>query len=118
MKSYKHLLEPLVMPNGVVLKNRLLSSNALPHFLQGPETWINDPILVYEAQVARNAAIVTMGDWTDPNQHTGMHHGDGCHFPSWNMADPSVENSIALYCDVLHMQGSKALMSLMAMMVP
>lgn len=62
--------------------------------------------------MARNAAIVTMGDWTDPNQHKG-HHGDGCHFPSWNMDDPSVENSIALYCDVIHMQGSKALMSLM-----
>lgn len=111
--KYQHLLAPMVMPNGVVLKNHLLSSNALPHFLQGPETWLNDPILVYQAQVARNAAIVTMGDWTDPNQHSGMHHGDGCHFPSFNMADPSVENSIALYCDVLHMQGSKALMSLM-----
>lgn len=113
MKDYKHLLAPLVLPNGVVLKNRLLSSNALPHFLQGPETWLGDPILVYQAQVARNAAVVTIGDWTDPNQHTGMHNGDGCHFPSFNMDDPSVENSIALYCDVLHMQGSKALMSLM-----
>ena len=111
--KYQHLLAPMVMPNGVVLKNHLLSSNALPHFLQGPETWLNDPILVYQAQVARNAAIVTMGDWTDPNQHSGMHHGDGCHFPSFNMADPSVENSIALYCDVLHMQGTKAMMSLM-----
>lgn len=111
--KYQHLLAPMVLPNGVILKNRLLSSNALPHFLQGPETWLNDPILVYQAQVARNAAIVTLGDWTDPNQHTGMHHGDGCHFPSFHMDDPSVENSIALYCDVLHMQGSKALMSLM-----
>ena len=80
--KYQHLLAPMVMPNGVVLKNHLLSSNALPHFLQGPETWLNDPILVYQAQVARNAAIVTMGDWTDPNQHSGMHHGDGCHFPA------------------------------------
>ena len=111
--KYQHLLAPMVMPNGIILKNHLLSSNALPHFLQGPETWLNDPILVYQAQIAKNAAIVTMGDWTDPNQHSGMHHGDGCHFPSFNMADPSVENSIALYCDVLHMQGTKAMMSLM-----
>lgn len=33
MNKYEHLLRPLVLHNGVVLKNRLLSSNALPHFL-------------------------------------------------------------------------------------
>ena len=112
MKTYSHLLEPVIMPNGVVLKNRLLSSNALPHFLQGPETWMNDPIFVYQARVARNAAVVTIGDWSNPNQHKGR-QGDSVHFPSFDLTDPSVENSIALYCDVLHMQGAKALMSLM-----
>ena len=33
--KYQHLLAPMVMPNGVVLKNHLLSSNALPHFSSG-----------------------------------------------------------------------------------
>ena len=112
MGKYEKLLEPFVLPNGVVLKNRLLSSNALPHFLQGPETWMNDPILVYQAKIACNAAIVTLGHWTDPDQHSGKHHGDGAHMPSFNIKDPSVENSLSLYCDILHMYGAKATMSM------
>lgn len=111
MGKYDNILQPITIGN-IVLKNRLISSNALPHFLQGPETWINDPIMVYQANVAKNAAIVTMGNWTDPNQHTGMHHGDGCHFPSFDIRDPSVENSICLYCDIIHMYGAKATMSM------
>lgn len=35
MNKYEHLLRPLVLPNGVVLKNRLLSSNASAAFSAG-----------------------------------------------------------------------------------
>ena len=111
MGKYENILKPIKIGN-VVLKNRLISSNALPHFLQGPETWVNDPIMVFQANVAKNAAIVTIGHWFDPDQHSGKHHGDGCHFPSFDISDPSVENSLALYCDIIHMYGAKATMSM------
>lgn len=110
--EYKNLLKPLVIGK-TVLKNRLLSSNALPHFLQGPETWLNDPIMIYQANIAKNAAVVTIGSWTQADQHKGGRRGDSVHFPSFDMSDPSVDNSLALYCDVLHMYGTKATISLM-----
>ena len=106
MAKYENLLKPVRIGKNVVLKNRLLSSNGLPHFLQGPETWPNDPIMLYQAQIAKNAAIVTIGNWTNLKQRESR--GDGGHFPMFNIKDPAVENSLALYCEVIHMYGAKA----------
>ena len=36
MSHYPHLLQPLKVGN-VYLKNRMVSTNALPHYLMGPE---------------------------------------------------------------------------------
>ncbi len=113
MGKYQHLLEPVIIGETILLKNRLLSSNALPHFLQGPETWPNDPVMIYQQNIARNgAAIVTIGDWSNPDQHKG-HGGDSVHFPSFDMTDPSVENYLAQYIEGIHFYGSKATISLM-----
>jgi len=106
MAKYENLLKPVRIGKNVVLKNRLLSSNGLPHFLQGPENWPNDPIMLYQAQIAKNAAIVTIGNWTNLKQRESR--GDGAHFPMFNIKDPAVENSLALYCEVIHMYGAKA----------
>ena len=114
MSKYEHLLQPIRIGNNVLLKNRMLSSNALPHFLQGPETWPNDPVMIYQQNIARNgAAIVTIGNWNNPDQHKG-HSGDSVHFPSFDMNDASVENYIAQYIEGIHFYGSKATISLMA----
>ena len=40
-RKYKHIMSPLKVGN-VILKSRLLSANALPHFLQGPELYPSD----------------------------------------------------------------------------
>ena len=45
-KKYKHILSPLKVGN-VILKSRLLSANALPHFLQGPELYPSDAVVDY-----------------------------------------------------------------------
>jgi len=45
-RKYKHILSPLKVGN-VVLKSRLLSANALPHFLQGPELYPSDAVVDY-----------------------------------------------------------------------
>ena len=114
MGKYENLLRPLRIGKNVLLKNRMLSSNALPHFLQGPEQWPNDPVMIYQQNIARNgAAIVTIGNWNNPDQHKGR-SGDSVHFPSFDMTDPSVENYIAQYIEGIHFYGSKATISLMA----
>ena len=36
MKKYSHLLSPVWIGN-VILKNRMISTNSMPHYLMGPE---------------------------------------------------------------------------------
>ena len=98
--QYSHILSPVKIGN-IVLKSRLLSANALPHFLQGPETYPADPIVCHLQNVARaGAAVVTFGDWTNPNQRKGF--GDGVHFPMFDKTDPSLENYMTQLAEAVH----------------
>ena len=104
-RKYKHILSPLKVGN-VILKSRLLSANALPHFLQGPELYPSDAVVDYLVGLAKNgAAIVTIGDWTNLKQREGF--GDGCHFPMWDTRDPALENALTLMVDQIHFYGAK-----------
>lgn len=95
------------------MKSRLLSANALPHFLQGPETYPADPIVCHLQNVARaGAAVVTFGDWTNPNQRKGF--GDGVHFPMFDKTDPSLENYMTQLAEAVHFYGSKITLGYMA----
>lgn len=72
MKFYKHILSP-VKVGGLVLKNRFVSSDSLPHFLQGSELFPNDQVINHVVSQAKNgAAVVTFADWTNPNQRTSF----------------------------------------------
>ena len=72
MSHYPHLLQPLKVGN-VYLKNRMASTNALPHYLMGPERFPAESVIQHVASCARNgAAIVCFGDWADPNQRTAI----------------------------------------------
>ncbi len=104
-RKYKHITSPLKIGN-VILKSRLLSANALPHFLQGPELYPSDAVVDYLVNLAKNgAAIVTIGDWTNLQQREGF--GDGCHFPMWDTRDPALENALTLMVDQIHFYGAK-----------
>lgn len=110
MSKYSHIMQPIKLGN-IVLKSRLLCANALPHFLQGPETWPADPIMFYLSNIAKNgAAVVTFGDWTKKTQRIGS--GDGVHFPMFNTDDPSTENYLAQLTEAIHFYGSKAIVSI------
>ncbi len=104
-RKYKSILSPLKI-GSVILKSRLLSANALPHFLQGPELYPSDAVVDYLVGLAKNgAAIVTIGDWTNLSQREGF--GDGCHFPMWDTRDPALENTLTLMADQIHFYGAK-----------
>ncbi len=110
--KYTHLLSP-VRVGSHVLKNRFVSGNALPHFLQGPETYPAEPLINHVVSVARNgAAIVTIADWTNPQQRESFNE-DGRRFPMFDLSDPSVENYVAQMTDQIHYYDSLASLALM-----
>lgn len=114
---YCHLLSPLRIRN-VVLKNRMLASNALPHFLQGPETFPSEQVIAHVANLAKNgAAIVTFGDWTDSNQCHSFNE-DGKRFPMYDIANPSLQNYLSQLVDAVHFYDSRVSLALRPIVLP
>ena len=107
---YKHLLSPLKVGNNV-LKNRLLSSNSMPHFLQGPEPYPSEAVIKYMANIARNgAAIVTVSDWSNDTQRV-IPAGEVCRFPMYDFKDPSLDNYMQKLSEAVHSYDSKIILA-------
>ena len=113
MSHYPHLLAPVKIGN-VVLRNRMVATNALPHFLQGPETFPTDQIIEHVAGLARNgAAVVQFADWSNPEQRIAF-NPDGKRFPMYDLSDPSVHNYLCQLAAAVHFYGSKISLAVMA----
>ncbi len=113
IKKYSHLLAP-VKVGGLTFKNRLISGNALPHFLQGSEDFPAEPVINHVVNVARNgAAVVTFADYTNMAQRESPNE-DGKRFPMFHLdSDPSVENYICQLADQVHYYNSYISLALM-----
>lgn len=137
--KYSHLLSPLKIGN-VVLKNRMLSTMALPHMLQGPENFPSDAIKSFYANLAKNgAAIVTCRrieatpigkppramenkpmvaasrTYRLPTKEIRAGAGGGRVGPppQQNLIDnPGIQNSFAQVADAIHFYGGKASVAL------
>jgi 2,4-dienoyl-CoA reductase-like NADH-dependent reductase (Old Yellow Enzyme family)/thioredoxin reductase len=104
---YSHLLSPLKIGN-VILKNRMIQSRSLPHFLQGPETFPSEAVISHYAGVARNgAAVVTVRD-SEGMSDRKMLVGDNAHMCMWDPDDPAVQNYLAQLVEGIHFYDSKA----------
>lgn len=114
--KYSYLLSPLKIKNHV-LKNRIIAPQALPHYLQGPETFPADTVITHVSNIARNgAAIVTFNSWWDTDQRKAG--GAASHFPMFDFDDPSVESYISLLTDTIHFYDSLASVLLLPMEMP
>ena len=112
MSNYTHLLSPLKVGN-VFLKSRMVSGNALPHYLQGPETFPSESVIHHVSSIAKNgAAIVTFADWTDQNQRHAL-DPPSRRFPMYDLEDPSVLNYISQLADAVHFYNSKISVGIM-----
>ncbi len=111
--KYQHILSPIQVGN-LVLKNRLIAGNSLPHFLMGPEDYPAESVIDHVATIAKNgAAVVAFADWTNPTQRESFNE-DGKRFPMFRLDDdPSVENYICQLADRIHYYGSYASIALM-----
>ncbi len=114
---YKHLLSP-VKVGGIVLKNRFVSGNSLPHFLQGPETFPSEQVIQHMVDMAKNgAAIVTFADWTNKDQRQSLNE-DGKRFPMYDADDPSMENYLCQMADQVHYYNSRISIAMMPFLGP
>jgi 2,4-dienoyl-CoA reductase-like NADH-dependent reductase (Old Yellow Enzyme family)/thioredoxin reductase len=107
INKYAHLLSPIKIGN-VILKNRMMMTRGLPHFLQGPETFPAESVISHYGGVARNgAAYVTV------KGHEGMCDrkalfGDHAHMVMWDAEDQGVQNYLAQVAEAIHFYDSKA----------
>lgn len=110
--KYKTLLSPIRIGN-VVLKNRLISTNASPHFLQGPETYPADPLMTYVRNIAKGgASMIMFGEWANPFQRQ-IGPDDSRRMQNFDLSDPSVENYLCQLAEDVHFYDAKLCVSLM-----
>ena len=116
-QKYSMLLSPIEV-GGHVLKNRMVSSNSLPHFLMGPEPYPSQQVINHLSGVAKNgASIVTFADYNDPNQRNAFNE-DGRRFPMFDFNDPSLDNYLCQLSDQVHYFNSLISICLMPFLSP
>jgi 2,4-dienoyl-CoA reductase-like NADH-dependent reductase (Old Yellow Enzyme family)/thioredoxin reductase len=112
---YSHLLSPVKIRN-TVIKNRLIHTVGIPHFLQGPETWPSDVYREYYARFARNGAaiVVVPGVVVSSASGTGRPvsrkgtYQDSAHMERFDASDPACENYFDQIIEAVHACGSLA----------
>ena len=101
---FPHLMGP-VQAGSLLLKNHMIATCCLPHFLQGSENFPSESILAFVEDIAKaGAAIVTIPDRFDNTRMLPLE--DVCRAPCWDSSDPSVGNYLSLLCETVHFQGS------------
>lgn len=122
MKYYPHLLSP-VMAGRVLLKNRMISSNSMPHFLQGEQPGPAQSMIDHLSRRAANgAAAVTLSNIFAPMGPKTMpappELKDIPHMPVYDIYDKQAQNRSIMLADAIHFYGSKACLNLMRPHMP
>ena len=107
MPTYSHLLSPLKIGK-FILKNRMQSSNSLPHFSQGPENYPADATVAHFIGRARNgAAFITFAGFEDSVDAPQFPDTlDMSHFPNFNLRDARCQNYMVEFIEALHHQNT------------
>lgn len=114
---YYHLLSPVKI-GGVILKNRMISSNAMPHFLQGPEQYPAEGLISHYADLAKNgAAMVTFPERLPPDGAADAPMPpDAARMPYFDIFNYAYHNYFSQLADAVHFFDSKLSISLVPML--
>ncbi len=121
--KYPNLLAPLVLPNGVVLRNRMSAAPATNNFTQGREPYPTEATISMVTDRARNgASYITLTGLLDPDfvdSYDGMNEGNAMtpsqFFSFFDVEDPQNRNYLVQMAEVTHLYNSKLLMQLQIM---
>lgn len=110
---YSHLLSPVKIRNTIV-KNRIIHTVGIPHFLQGPETWPSDVYREYYARFARNGAaivvvpgvVVSSASGTGSARSRKGTYQDSAHMEMFDTSNPACENYFDQIIEAVHACGS------------
>ena len=105
--AYPNLFQPLKIGR-FVLKNRMQSSNSMPHFSQGPEPYPADPTIAHYVGRARTgAAFVTFAGVEDNYEMPPLPDSlDISHFPGFDMRNAQCQNYMTEMVEAMHAVGS------------
>lgn len=104
---YPHLLEPIRIGK-FILKNRMQSSNSLPHFSQGPEEYPAEATMAHFIGRARTgAAFITLGGMDDNLDNPPLPDTlDVSHFPDFDIHNAKCQNYLVEMIEAIHYTGS------------
>ncbi|MDR1299321.1 MAG: FAD-dependent oxidoreductase [Oscillospiraceae bacterium] len=107
---------------GKLFKNRLISTNSLPHYIQGDEGHPDRAVITHLANRAkRGAAVVTMsGIFSKLGPRSGLPSQaadmiglrEPRHFPVYDIYEPQHQNYFAQFVDEVHFYNSRACIAL------
>ncbi len=100
---YPHLLAPIKIGK-FVLKNRMQSSNSLPHFSQGPEEYPAEATIAHFVGRARTgAAFVTFAGMDDNVENPPLPDTlDVSHFPDFDIHNAKCQNYLVEMIEAMH----------------
>lgn len=111
---YEKLLTPFCLPNGAVLKNRMIQPKCAPDEIQGPEEWPNEQFIHFHRESARKGnSLVVLCDAFRPEVRKMPPWHDFSHSYTFNLDDPGVHNYFCQLADDVHFYGSKVVVQCM-----
>ncbi len=99
--NYSSLFSPLNV-NGVMLRNRIISTASCPHFIQGPENYPTDGLITYHALRARGGAAVVVCKANQPKKIVDPHD------MNTDITNEACLHYFAQMTDAIHYYGAKA----------
>ncbi|MBE6992340.1 MAG: FAD-dependent oxidoreductase [Ruminococcaceae bacterium] len=110
---YEKLLTPLVLPNGQVLRNRMVQPKCAPDQNQGPETWPTDQFIHFHRDSARRGnSLVVVCDADRPFVRTLPETHDFAHSFHFDLSNPATNNYLCQLSDDVHFYGSKVVVQM------
>ena len=107
---YQTLISPFVLPNGAILKNRMVHPKCAPDQTQGPEDWPEAQTRFFYSDAARRGnALVLMHVRNSPGVRKMPDTHDFAHSYTFDTNNPGVQNYICQIVEDVHAYGSKIL---------